>query len=383
MKRPSALLLALCAARLLCAQQAASAPFRVDTAQAAPAQAEVRGGQITAQASSPEWTLDLLTAYLEPDSDGDDLPDRWEAAHGLNPNDPADATEALLSAYHSGREPLAPGAADPALPVVAAPFRVDTNQTPPSEAPIRGGIRSVTAPSALWTLDLLTTYLEPDSDGDGLPDRWEAAHGLNPNDPADATEALLSAYHSGRDPADVAANPTPSAPISGTPFRVDTAQAAPPAQAAERLFRVAVSSGTFVCDTGGYFVSTTGSDLPDWFIAQYATTGTPFTAEDDADGDGLSNYAEFVLGTNPTDATSRFTLSLTSAANFSAEASPTLMLSWPSLPGRTYTVLTRTALNAPWESTPLAILPGTGEPLAIPLPQDATSRFFCVQVDFE
>ena len=34
-------------------------------------------------------------------------------------------------------------------------------------------------------------------------------------------------------------------------------------------------------------------------------------AEDDTDGDGLPNYAEFVLGTNPTDPTSRFTLSLT------------------------------------------------------------------------
>jgi len=26
----------------------------------------------------------------------------------------------------------------------------------------------------------------PDSDGDGLPDAWEIANGLNPNDPVDA-----------------------------------------------------------------------------------------------------------------------------------------------------------------------------------------------------
>lgn len=29
----------------------------------------------------------------------------------------------------------------------------------------------------------------PDTDGDGLPDDWETAHGLNPNDPADATQS--------------------------------------------------------------------------------------------------------------------------------------------------------------------------------------------------
>ncbi|MGN0886252.1 MAG: thrombospondin type 3 repeat-containing protein [Candidatus Spyradenecus sp.] len=276
--------LLLCAARLLCAQEAASTPFRVDTAQAAPAQAEVRGGQITAQAPSPEWTLNLLA-----------------------------------------------------------------------------------------------TYLAPDRDGDGLPDAWESAHGLNPDDPTDATEATLAAYNAGRNPASAA----PVAPILGTPFRVDTAQAAPPAQAAQLIFRVAVLSDAFTCDTGGYFVSTTGSDLPDWFVAQYAPAGTTFTAEADTDGDGLSNYAEFVLGTNPTDPASRFTLSLTSQDPSARSAEPTLTLSWNSLTGRTYTVLTRTALDVPWESTPLAILPGTGSTLSLPLPQDAPTRFFCVQVDFE
>jgi hypothetical protein len=27
-----------------------------------------------------------------------------------------------------------------------------------------------------------------DSDGDGIPDEWETAHGLNPSDPSDAIE---------------------------------------------------------------------------------------------------------------------------------------------------------------------------------------------------
>ncbi|MGN0856274.1 MAG: thrombospondin type 3 repeat-containing protein [Candidatus Spyradenecus sp.] len=379
MKRPSALLLALCAARLLCAQEAASAPFRVDTAQTAPAAAPIRGQQVTALSPSPLWTLDLLSLYLASDHDGDGLPDAWETAHGLNPDNPADATEATLAAYNAGRDP----SDAVTTPILGTPFRVDTTQTAPTAAPIRGQQVTAIGPSPLWTLDLLSLYLASDLDGDGLPDAWETAHGLNPDDPADATEATLAAYNAGRDPTDATTTPTPVAPVAGTPFRVDTSQTAPPAKSAQLIFRVAVSSGNFICDTGGYFVSTTGSELPDWFVAQYAPAGTSFTAEDDTDGDGLSNYAEFVLGTNPTDPTSRFTLSLTSPAPSTRSTTPTLTLSWNSVTGRTYTVLTRTALDVPWESTPLAILPGTGSPLSLTLSQDAPTRFYCVQVDFE
>ena len=376
MKRPSALLLALCAARLLCAQEAASAPFRVDTAQTAPAAAPIRGHQVTALSPSSLWTLDLLAAYLAPDRDGDSLPDAWESVHGLNPDDPADATKATLAAYNAGRDPTS---AAPLSPILGTSFRVDTSQTAPAAAPIRGHQVTALGPSPLWTLDLLATYLAPDRDGDDLPDAWETAHGLNPDDPADATEATLAAYNAGRDPTSAA----PASPILGTPFRVDTAQTAPPTKSAQLIFRVAVCSGNFICDTGGYFVSTTGSNLPNWFVAQYAPSGTTFTAESDTDGDGLSNYAEFVLGTNPTDPTSRFTLSLTSQTSNARSTEPNLTLSWNSVTGRTYTVLTRTALDAPWESTPLAVLPGTGSPLSLPLSQDAPTRFYCVQVDFE
>lgn len=32
---------------------------------------------------------------------------------------------------------------------------------------------------------------EPDTDGDGMPDFWETANGLNPNDSLDASEDIL------------------------------------------------------------------------------------------------------------------------------------------------------------------------------------------------
>jgi len=54
-----------------------------------------------------------------------------------------------------------------------------------------------------------TDPLNPDTDGDGLPDGWELAHGLNPNDSADAANLFagssvtnLEAYNAG-----VQANP--------------------------------------------------------------------------------------------------------------------------------------------------------------------------------
>lgn len=46
-------------------------------------------------------------------------------------------------------------------------------------------------PTDEWFLEGLTPSLAPvDTDGDGLPDAWETAHNLNPNDPADATKLV-------------------------------------------------------------------------------------------------------------------------------------------------------------------------------------------------
>ena len=45
----------------------------------------------------------------------------------------------------------------------------------------------ITDPQQVGGLPIYKGIARKDSDGDGIPDEWEKAHGLNPNDPADAS----------------------------------------------------------------------------------------------------------------------------------------------------------------------------------------------------
>jgi len=115
-------------------------------------------------------------------------------------------------------------------------------------------------------------------------------------------------------------------------------------------------------------VDTDTNGLPDWWELQYFghLTGTDPNA--DPDHDGMSNLAEWLAGTNPTNAASCLQLTLLSASDPNAA-----VLSWPSVVGKTYrleratnlltgfnsTVLTNIAATAPTNTeTDTAILPG-------------------------
>ncbi|MGH7992234.1 MAG: hypothetical protein ACREDQ_01865, partial [Limisphaerales bacterium] len=78
-------------------------------------------------------------------------------------------------------------------------------------------------------------------------------------------------------------------------------------------------------------VDTDGNGLPDWWELQYFghLTGTDPNA--DPDHDGRNNLAEWIAGTNPTNAASVLRLTLVSATNAN-----NIVVSWSSVAGKNY-----------------------------------------------
>ena len=77
---------------------------------------------------------------------------------------------------------------------------------------------------------------------------------------------------------------------------------------------------------------TTTNNVPHWWLAQYGLPTDDAAALDDPDGDGAKTWEEYFAGTNPTNAESFLSLSLEPLP------SGALLLSWPSSPGRRYTL---------------------------------------------
>lgn len=87
-----------------------------------------------------------------------------------------------------------------------------------------------------------------------------------------------------------------------------------------------------------------GDGLPDWWERWHFLDETAASSSADADGDGQSNYAEFICGTLPGDARSRFAIKDMMTAVGSG-----WVLRWPSETNRTYTILTSPSVNGPFE----------------------------------
>jgi hypothetical protein len=151
--------------------------------------------------------------------------------------------------------------------------------------------------------------ISKDSDFDGMPDWWELRYGLDPkNYDGDADndfdgQSNVAEYLAGRNPV-----------------------------AEERLTVALARSQFFEVDTGGKFRDTDGDGLPNWWERLFFANSTAAMGEIDSDGDGHSNRAEFLAGTNPNDGESVLSIIAVRAER------DVSIIRWSSVPNRTYSL---------------------------------------------
>ncbi len=278
-----------------------------------------------------------------------------------------------------------------------------------------------------------------DTDADGMPDGWEIQYFLNPDDPSDAQDdqdadgfTNLREYRNGTDP--LVWNPMlkthNSMTVAGSfnawnagannmvlvdnhLWRYETVLSAP----GEVQFKFAANgswslnwgennqadftepaSGTAEQTGGniriqgplaGTFEILFNEADKTYSIRKISTTSEPghgsivhglgvlgfSTGPDDADGDGCSNSAELIAGTDPQDGDSylRTELGLVEGV---------WTLSWPGSSGRIYEVSTQTGLTGEWQILPgCEAIPGADGTMSIEIePAEGDSVFFRVQV---
>ena len=143
-------------------------------------------------------------------------------------------------------------------------------------------------------------------------------------------------------------------------------------------------AATVIADAFGFQLDydSTGNGLPDWWERQYGYEPGGMDPLADDDGDGMSNVAEWIAGTDPTDPDSRFRIH-----DFLNAATPqAFTLKWPSEAGRRYAILYTDDLFEPFVALPG---PGFKDILATPplntldVPMGDAMRFFKVIVEME
>jgi hypothetical protein len=139
-----------------------------------------------------------------------------------------------------------------------------------------------------------------------------------------------------------------------------------------------ITNGGSLTFTGNYsFTDVNHNGISDaWetnFFGSAASTRTQLT---DSDLDGFPDYAEFIAGTDPTNAASKLTLSASTLTNRLVE------IRWTAVPGRSYQLLSSTNLVA-W-STNSEWLQASGSPMSVILSAEASgagaARFYRVSV---
>jgi hypothetical protein len=106
----------------------------------------------------------------------------------------------------------------------------------------------------------------------------------------------------------------------------------------------------------------------DWEVQYFSRIGVDPTA--DPDHDGGSNYQEYLAGTNPTNGTSF--LRITSLAITGSDVA----VNWTTVGGKSYIVQTNSTANGAFvDSTPVIVVPGTGESVTNYLDQNARANW--------
>ncbi|HUR61669.1 MAG TPA: hypothetical protein VM286_04825 [Candidatus Thermoplasmatota archaeon] len=209
---------------------------------------------------------EVTTYHSDPtlsDTDGDSMPDAWEAHHSL---DPASAADANLDADGDELANVAEYQAD------TDPHDMDTDN------------------DLLLDGEEVNTYhtnpLNGDSDSDGMPDRFEIQHGLLP---LDATDAVADpdgdSFDQGADGSIEQAWPNLAEYQYGRPIGYSEA-----------------ASGPWLAGTDPHKADTDGDGAPDGYEAYYGTNPVlPADGSTDEDKDGLNFTQEVRHGTDPGD----------------------------------------------------------------------------------
>ncbi len=126
-----------------------------------------------------EW--ELGTDASSSDTDGDGMPDGWEAQHGFNPlsedsgQDPDNDGLSNLQEYQHGTDPQSDDTDGDGMPDGwEVQYGLNPTSFDPFDDPDNDGLNN------LQEYQYGTDPRSSDTDGDGLPDGWEVEHGFNP-----------------------------------------------------------------------------------------------------------------------------------------------------------------------------------------------------------